>query len=83
MARNIAYRTVNVKGLGKTKIVATNDGVYTHLHWFDSNGPILEVINNWDYRAGKLMDVNVSASLTEWLSEHDSAELANYYRNTV
>lgn len=83
MARNTAYRTVNVKGLGATKIVATNDGVYTHLHWFTADGPILEVINNYDYRTGKLMDVNVSASLTEWLKEHNAEELATYYRNTV
>lgn len=85
MARNTAYRTVNVKGLGPTKMVATWDqGMYIDLHWFSDQGPVLDVVNVYDYKAGRIQDnVNVSAELTEWLKEHDSAELANYYRHTV
>ena len=85
MASNSAYRTVQVKGLGATKVVATWDGgMYIDIHWFSASGPVMEVVNVYDYRAGKIQDnANVSAELTEWLKEHDSAELANYYRHTV
>lgn len=85
MARNTAYRTVFVKGLGDTKIAAKFDGgIYIELHWFDQFGPILEVINVYDYRAGKATEFNVSAELTNWLKENGSPDtLANYYRNTV
>ena len=86
MARTSAFRTVNVKGLGPTRISAqwVPGGTYINLHWFGPQGPVLEVINVHDYRTGQTReDVKVSKELTEWLREHDSAELANYYRNTV
>lgn len=86
MARSSAYRTVNVKGLGDTRVHAAwfPGATYINLHWFDAQGPVLEVINVHDYATGQTRtDVNVSQELTEWLKEHDSAELANYYRNTV
>ena len=85
MARNTAYRTVFVEGLGYTKIVAKyGGGIYIDLHWFDQFGSILEVVNVYDYRAGKVGEFNVSAELTKWLKENGSPDtLANYYRNTV
>ena len=85
MARNTAYRTVFVKGLGYTKIVAKyNGGIYIDLHWFDQFGQTMEVINVYDYRAARVRDFNVSAELTNWLKENGSPDtLANYYRNTV
>lgn len=85
MARKIAHRTVNVRGLGATKIVAEYDGgMYINLRWFNEFGPIMEVINVYDYRAGKIEEFNTSAELTGWLRENGSpATLANYFRNTA
>lgn len=84
MARNTAYRTVNVKGLGATKIVAKyTGGIYIDLHWFTAEGPVLEVINVYNYQAGKVEEFNTSQELTEWLKGVDAEELANYYRHTV
>ena len=82
--RNTAMRTAQVKGLGSTEIHATwTGGIYIDLHWFDKDGPVLDVINVYDYRAGEIKLTSVSQELTEWLKEHDTEELANYYRNTV
>lgn len=74
-----AYRTIN-----GTRIVATyNGGPYIDLHWHSALGPAFEVINVWDYRAGKREEFNVSAKLTEWIKDTGAAEIANYYRHTA
>lgn len=75
-----AYRTIN-----GVRIVATHaGGPYIDLHWHSADSPAFEVINVWDYRAGKLIDgLNISRELTEWIRETGASEIRNYYRHTA
>lgn len=80
-----AHRTIpgTAAGFGNLKVVAEwKGGMYIDLHWDSVDGNVFEVINVYDYQAGKVRDVNVSHELTEWLKENRS-ELPNYYRHTA
>lgn len=76
-----AFEVINVS---RVRIYATySGGPYIDLHWHSPSGPVFEVINVYDYRAGEVKpDLNVSRELSEWLRENRQ-ELANYYRNTA
>ena len=81
MSTKTAYRTVKIDGYPVHINAVWEGGMYIDLQW--SNGNTLEVINVFDYRAGKIKDdVNVSRELTEWLKEQDHDSLQAYYYNT-
>lgn len=85
-ATQTAYRTVGTYGYGEpVRIYAVwGGGMYIDLAWYSANGPVFEVINVYDYRAGKVQDdVNVSRELTEWIKATGKAEIANYFRHTA
>lgn len=75
-----AYRTID----DTIQIVAVwRGGIYIDLFWGHNLESAFEVINVYDYRAGKLQDnVNVSKELTEWIKSTGKAEIRNYYRHT-
>ena len=84
--RKTAHRTIpsTAARYGNFRVVAEwSGGMYIDLHWDSLDGNIFEVINVYDYQAGKIQDnVNVSHKLTKWLKENRS-ELPNYYRHTA
>ncbi len=76
-----AYRTID----DTIQIVAVwKGGIYIDLFWGHNLESAFEVINVYDYRAGKIQDnVNVSKELTEWIKATGKAEIRNYYRHTA
>ncbi|QOC59440.1 hypothetical protein SEA_LIFES_119 [Microbacterium phage Lifes] len=76
-----AYRTID----DTIQIVAVwRGGIYIDLFWGHNLESAFEVINVYDYRAGKIQDnVNVSKELTEWIKSTGKAEIRNYYRHTA
>jgi len=87
MSNMTAKRTVTLDTWNgyKVEIHATwSGGTYIDLHWNSPEGNVLEVINVYDYRSGKIKDdVNVSRELSEWIRETGIEEIRNYYRHTA
>lgn len=85
MEMQTAYRTIQLDQYNTVQIHAEyTGGIYIDLHWHTYYGPAFEVINVYDYRAGKLQDnINVSKELTEWIKATGKAEIRNYYRHTA
>lgn len=79
--RDTAYRTIDQD----MQIVATwSGGMYIELFWGHNLQEPFEVINVYDYRAGRIEEnVNVSKELTKWISSTGKAEIRNYYRHTA
>lgn len=77
-----AYRTLRNSEI---QIVAVwQGGMYIELFWGHNLNDPFEVINVYDYQAGKIQDnVNVSKELTQWMKDTGTAEIVNYYRHTA